>query len=90
MCKVRKSKILLCVFSLCVFYVVFINKNGNFQAFFTGSMFFVHCPLFSFNINFVSNELKECEEFSLLSAVYCHIVLQQSYICHLCVSFSIR
>ena len=55
----------------------FIFKNGNLQAFFTGSGFFVLCLLFSFNLSCVLSELQKCEEFSL---VCCQTVLQLSYI----------
>ena len=48
----------------------FLNTSGGCFWFFTGSSFFVFCPLFSFNLRCVLNELKNCEEFSLVSIAY--------------------
>ena len=58
----------------------FVIKNGDFQHFFvTGSRFFALCPLCSFKFNCALNELKKCEEFSVISTVYCQKSLQPSY-----------
>ena len=41
---------------------------------------YVLCPQFSFNPYCVLNELKTCEEFSIVSTAYCQRFLQLSYI----------